>query len=335
VAIVGWDDDFAQAKFSPQPPGNGAFLCKNSFGSNFGNAGYFYVSYYDAFFGRFALNAVFTAEPAAGLTQNYQHDLFGCTARMGYGDETAWFANQFQAVSTDPLAAVSFYSYGLTGNYDIFVYLDSTPGLPRSGALSAQIAGSLNAPGYYTIPLPAPVPVLINQRFSVVVKLRTPGDDFPIPLEHPIAGYNAPFQASVNESFISADGAVWNDLTTYQGIFYARSNVCLKALAGFSPIYPPARLRVDRLVNNLVFFKEYVDRLTWLPNPNNSVVIAGYRIYRKEKGASNEAYEFLAEVGTQNLLYYVRGLKKESAYAYRVTAVTETGREGDPAEVID
>jgi hypothetical protein len=71
-----------------------------------------------------------------------------------------------------------------------------------------------------------------------------------------------------------------------------------------------------------------------LPNHNNTENIAAYRIYRKPKGASNAAFEFLAETGTGNLMYYVRGLQKDDAFAYRVTAVTDTGREGDPAEVI-
>jgi C1A family cysteine protease len=333
VAIVGWDDTFDKAKFIFHPPGNGAFICKNSYGSNFGEAGYFFVSYYDAFLGRFSLNAVFTAEPAAGLTHNYQHDLIGCTARIGFGAESAWFANQFVSVATDPLRAVSFYSYHPAAIYEIFVYRDSTPGLPRSGILAARIAGSLDAPGYMTVNLPAPIPLLINQRFSVVVKMETPGDAFPIPIEHPVAGFNAPFQAAAAESFISPEGTIWTDLTQAQGTTYLQSNVCLKAFAGYAPIYPPAQLRVDRIVNNLVFYKEYVDRLIWFPHPDNTEIIVGYRIYRKEKGEANDSFQLLAQVGTQNLVYYVRGLKKDKVYVYRVTAVAESGREGDPSEI--
>jgi hypothetical protein len=335
VAIIGWNDDFEREKFSPQPPGNGAFLCKNSLGGNFGDAGYFYVSYYDTYLGRFSLPAVFTAEPAAGLTQNYQYDPVGCTARLGYGSETAWFANQFVSVSTDPLAAVSFYSYGATGEYQVSVYGNATPGLPLSGTLVSQFEGTLETAGYATLRLPEPIPLAVNEHFSVVVRLRNPGNNFPIPLEFPLDGFNAVFQAGLNQSFISADGQAWNDLTTYQGTTYAQTNVCLKAFAGFPPVYPPAYLRVDRLVNDLVFYKEYVDKLSWSRHPGNTETIVAYRIYQKVKGAPNDSYAFLDETGTNDLTYYVRGLLEDSAYAYRVTAVTDSGREGDPSEVID
>ena len=335
VAIVGWDDDFSLAKFNPQPVGNGAFLCKNSLGGNFGDAGYFWVSYYDASLGRNSLMAVVTAEPAVGLTQNYQYDPIGCTARLGFGSEIGWFANRFISVSSDPLVAVSFYSYGETGLYQVFVYANPTPGLPRSGTLVSQFSGILNTPGYATVRLPAPVKIAVNENFSVVVRLRNPGNNFPIPPEHPIEGFNDDFRAAPGQSYISADGLDWSDLTTYQGTDYARTNVCLKAFAGYPPVYPPANLLVSRLVNDLVFYKEYVDQLTWSTHPSNTETIASYRIYRKVEGAGNDSYVFLAEVGATGFIYYVRGLSEDSAYTYRVTAVTASGREGDPAEVTD
>ena len=46
VVIVGWDDDFPAENFTTKVPGNGAYLCENSWGTQFGEAGYFYVSYF-------------------------------------------------------------------------------------------------------------------------------------------------------------------------------------------------------------------------------------------------------------------------------------------------
>jgi C1A family cysteine protease len=47
VVIVGWDDNYSKSNFTIEPPGDGAFICKNSWGEEFGDGGYFYVSYYD------------------------------------------------------------------------------------------------------------------------------------------------------------------------------------------------------------------------------------------------------------------------------------------------
>ncbi len=56
VTIVGWDDSFPKENFFDEPPGNGAWIVKNSWGGDesefpnkgdWGDHGYFYISYYD------------------------------------------------------------------------------------------------------------------------------------------------------------------------------------------------------------------------------------------------------------------------------------------------
>ena len=50
VMLVGWDDNFSKEYFQPeiQPPADGAWKVRNSWGSDWGGDGYFWVSYYDS-----------------------------------------------------------------------------------------------------------------------------------------------------------------------------------------------------------------------------------------------------------------------------------------------
>ncbi len=48
VSLVGWDDDFSRENFAePQPENNGAWLVKNSYGTDAGDYGYIWISYED------------------------------------------------------------------------------------------------------------------------------------------------------------------------------------------------------------------------------------------------------------------------------------------------
>ena len=51
ISIIGWDDNYSKDNFADQngnkPEGDGAFLAKNSYGTEFGDNGYYYISYYD------------------------------------------------------------------------------------------------------------------------------------------------------------------------------------------------------------------------------------------------------------------------------------------------
>ncbi|MDD5629046.1 MAG: C1 family peptidase, partial [Elusimicrobia bacterium] len=75
VTIVGWDDNFSKDNFNTAPAGAGAFIVRNSWGAGWGEAGYFYLSYYDA---SLKVRAVFDAaqDPASGAYA-YQYDPLG------------------------------------------------------------------------------------------------------------------------------------------------------------------------------------------------------------------------------------------------------------------
>jgi hypothetical protein len=143
---------------------------------------------------------------------------------LGYGSTTAWFANIFTAIATEFLTAVSFYTVSPNSSYEIYIYTNVTSD-PISGLLSGSEIGIIPIAGYHTIPLTTPVSLTSGQMFSVVVRLTTPGYNYPIPIEMPTANYSSQATAQAGESYTSNDGTSWIDITAY----YQNTNVSLKA----------------------------------------------------------------------------------------------------------
>ena len=224
VLVVGWDDNFAASNFAITPPqGNGAFLVKNSWGPAWGpEGGYFWVSYYDTKFARTGAVGVFNGvEPVTNHTAIYQYDPLGWTGgTTGWGDPTAWFANDFTAQGNDTVTAVGFYAVAPGTAYTVYAGASLT-------TLTACTSGTLATMGFHTVVLTAGVPITAGQPFVVAVKVTTPGWQYPIPVEQPMAGYSSAATAAAGQSFISPNGANWGDLPSYSS--WANTNVCLKA----------------------------------------------------------------------------------------------------------
>lgn len=228
VAIVGWQDNFDKNNFREIPPGNGAFIVRNSWGSDWGEDGYFYVSYHDPYFAATGLNAAFKKlESASNYKETYEYDPSGCTTFLGYPPSSkAWFANIFKAQSNTPLKAVSFYAFGTTSKYKIYIYTNVDANEPTSGTLARKKSGRVTSMGYYTIRFNK-VPLKQDEKFSIVVELETSGWEYPIAIEKPVNGYTKNLKAKKGQSFVSPDGENWEDLAKYTS--YKKTNVCLKA----------------------------------------------------------------------------------------------------------
>ncbi len=235
VCIVGWDDNFDRNKFRTPAPANGAFIMRNSWGSYWGQSGYFYMSYYDSKLG--ISNAAFIAQSTPSYDQVYQYDTLGWVTSTGYGNNTAWFANVFTATTSSNISAAGLYASSNNASYELRVYLNPTSGPVSSSGPVAIKTGVIETAGYHTVALDTPVAVTAGQKFSVVVKVTTPGYGYPIPLEKPMGGFASYATASTGQSYMSSSGSTWTDVASS----YANTNVCLKAFArqgGGTP--PPA-----------------------------------------------------------------------------------------------
>lgn len=186
IAVVGWDDNFAASKFNSnkKPAGNGAWLCKNSWGSGWGNgSGYFWISYYDTSICDFI---GFTTQPADKFDNNYTYNADECWNSI-HGDKAKTIANVFTAKYSEKLSAVSTYTLnpGVTVNAKIYKNVSlGEANNPTNGELMQSVTVTLQNAGYHTIDLPESVALEHGCVFSVVIEMTaSPSGYLNIPVE--------------------------------------------------------------------------------------------------------------------------------------------------------
>lgn len=225
VTLVGWDDTIPKEKFTTRdgytPSVDGAFLLKNSWGSDFGLDGYFYVSYDCAQFPQINCPMVVTGVDSANSYNTlYEYDPLGYTTGYTSNTNALYTKNLYTAAADCTLEAVSFYASEQNLAYDIFVQVGD-------GKNQLVASGYKQYYGYYSQRLGSSIAVSQGETFAVTVRFTLPGDEVvSASLEMPMMDYSSKAAASPGQSFVSEDGVTWQDI----GEAYDANN-CIKVFA--------------------------------------------------------------------------------------------------------
>ncbi|MCR5475823.1 MAG: Ig-like domain-containing protein, partial [Lachnospiraceae bacterium] len=181
VMIVGWDDSFSKDKFVRPPEGDGAWLIRNSWGQNgYGEAGYFWMSYYDKSMGADGMAAVAVDADTAVYKNCYAYD--GCAER----DEGSL------SVSSNDTVAVTYDVDGREAVKAVAVEVVSADvqitATAKNMSTKKSVKGSVRTSnaGIYTIVFDKPLQV--PGKATVKVTLKCKADSGSVKLAREIKG---------------------------------------------------------------------------------------------------------------------------------------------------
>ncbi len=235
ISLVGWNDNTVVAdKGYGTPSAPGVWIVKNTWGTGFGDGGYFYVSYEDTYVGKEAF--AFTKRiDKTKIDKVYQYAQHGMTSSVGYtANNYSYGRIKFTTTDREKIAAIGLYTYHPNTEIKFWIY----EGTDFSKLRYTSDTEVIQYGGFYTLDITHPV--YIQGDFQVVARYKHATEAYTIPIEQNFPDYNNATIQNSGVQWISSSGSSWTPLGEDTSFKF---NICINAYT--STPTPPANDNVQ------------------------------------------------------------------------------------------
>lgn len=233
VAIVGWDDNYSKTNFKEEsrPTENGAWLIRNSWGDDWGDGGYGWVSYEEK---NIYYNATKVVSKVTPFSQNeymlsYDYLPIGNGTNIPSNGNYVYIANVYDVSDyIDEYSAINkvmCYMNTVDMQYRLYIVPCADGSLPNLNSLGSPLAtGIVEYDGYKTINLATPYQLNSSvNKYAIILRLLA--DNKP---QLRISRERWDSDIHEGESFFYSSNDGWVDISTENNESYDNGNFCIR-----------------------------------------------------------------------------------------------------------
>lgn len=233
VAIVGWDDSYSTSNFKTghQPTENGAWLIRNSWGEDWGDGGYGWISYEEENINYAATKVVSKVMP---FSQNeymlsYDYLPIGNGTDIPSNGNFVYIANKYDVSAYlddySVINKVMCYMNTVDAQYRLYIVPCVNGILPSLSDLGNPLAtGIVSSDGYNTISLAPPYQLDSSvSEYAIVLRLLAEDEQ---PLKISRERWNSDIGEGESYYYDSTDG--WVDISLENDALHDNGNFCIR-----------------------------------------------------------------------------------------------------------